>query len=178
MDQKKTFDDLIKIQDDGTAFFTINQPGKGTGDNYFGKFHVHCMLTANQILSAGKSYRTLLGQNMAFADSTEINLAFAISQLEQRIIKAPSFWNGGNLKDLDIIMLVLDMAVAAEEKYREIQKEEAAQALDILRKNYEEYVSSSKPSASRKKASTLGNGEDGEDQEDFELDEEESQIDE
>lgn len=175
MDQKSLFKEQIKVQDDGTAFFTINKPGKGTGENYFGKFHVHCMLTANQILSAGKSYRSLLGQNMAFADSTEINLAFAISQLEQRIIKSPSFWNGGNLKDLDIIMLVLDMAIAAEEIYRDQQKEEAAAALDILRKNYEEYVSSSKP-ASKKKASTLGDGDVVEDEEDVQLDEEEADI--
>lgn len=173
MDQKTLLQENIKIQDDGTAFFIVNKPGKGTGENYFGKFHVHCMLTANQILSAGRSYRSMLGQNMAFADSTEINLAFAISQLEQRIIKAPEFWNGGNIKDLDIIIYVLDLAIAAEEMFRDAQKEEAEKALAILRKNYEEYTSVSKPS--KKVASTLGDGV-VDDEEDIALDEEESEI--
>ena len=168
------FSQFVKIQDDGTAVLIVNRIGSVTGTMYSGKFKVNCVLTAHQIISSGKNYRNMLGTGIAFAEAHEINLAFSLAQMEQRIIKAPDFWQGGNLKDADIVVHVLDLAMFAEEEFRKVQKEEAAAALEIVKKNMESFTSSVKTTKSKKKADLLGSG-DMNDEESVVLDEDDTE---
>lgn len=127
----------IRFNDDGTAEFNVKLVGDVTQQTYLGKFKVISVMDPFQILNAGKRYRDLLGVNPAFASETELNLAFALAQLEYRIISAPPFWNNGNLKDLNVIMSVFDLAVQVEEEYRIDQKKRVEESLELIKSNLE-----------------------------------------
>jgi len=122
------------------------------GGTYLGSFKFRCFLNPLQQLQAGREYRELLGSNPAFASDTELQLAFAISQLKQRVIKAPPFWTSsaqeagvvGNIGDLNIIGAVLDAAMLAEEMYKKKIKEERDKILDKAIKAGEELSSKDK----------------------------------
>lgn len=165
--------DFIKVQDDGTAILKINKVGAVTGETYIGSFKVHCVLTAHQILNAGRGYRNYLGNSIAFAEKYESDLAFSLSQLEQRVISAPAFWQSGNIRDLEVVLHVADLAMEAESIFRNKQKSEAEEALKIIKKNMQSFVSAgkSKKKKTRKSADILGAGE-MDSEEDVVLDEE------
>ena len=127
----------IRFNEEGTAEFDVKLVGDVTQQTYLGKFKVVSVMDPFQILSAGKRYRDLLGVNPAFASETELNLAFALAQLEHRIIQAPPFWNNGNLKDLNVIMSVFDLSVQVEEEYRLEQKKRVEESLEIIKNNLE-----------------------------------------
>jgi hypothetical protein len=94
---------------------------------YSGHFEVKCYLTPTEQLDAGREYRNLLGANAALASETESNLSFALVQLKYRVLKSPPFWSStlqhsayaGNIPDLNIIILVLDSAIRAENLFKE-----------------------------------------------------------
>lgn len=130
-------DKEFRFNDDGTAEFQVRLIGDVTQQTYLGKFKVNSILDPFQILNAGKRYRDLLGVNPAFASETELNLAFALAQLEYRIIEAPPFWNNGRLKDLNVIMSVFDLAVEVEETYRIDQKKRVQESLELIKNNLE-----------------------------------------
>lgn len=99
---------------------------------YNGTFIFRCWLDPVRQLQAGREYREFLGQNAGMATETEANLAFALSQIKQRVIKAPPFWTStaqesgiaGNIGDFNIIAAVLDAAIRAEQIYKnKMQKE-------------------------------------------------------
>ena len=105
------------------------------GGTYTGTFVFRCYLDPLSQLQAGRQYREYLGTHGMVATDTEINLAYALSQLSQRILKAPPFWTStaqeggiqGNIGDLNVIFLVLQAADKAEELFKEkIQKERDA----------------------------------------------------
>lgn len=127
----------IRFNDEGTAEFQVRLVGDVTQQTYLGKFKVVSVMDPFQILSAGKRYRDLLGVNPAFASETELNLAFALAQLEYRVLDAPPFWNNGRLKDLNVIMSVFDLAVEAEEQYRLEQKKRVEESLELIKSNLE-----------------------------------------
>lgn len=117
MDKK---DKSFELSENGTfGFFEINSTGETTGSMYMGKFKVLTVLDPEQKLSAGREYRSLLGPNPAFASDLEANLAFALAQLRHRIVEPAPFWNGGRVKDENIILEVLDKALAVELFYRD-----------------------------------------------------------
>jgi hypothetical protein len=94
---------------------------------YAGTFRFRCFLTPTQQLAAGREYRDLLGQNLALAAPHESMLAWALSQLKQRVITSPPFWTSqgegniaGDIPDEEVITIILDAAIAAEEKYKAI----------------------------------------------------------
>ncbi len=110
---------------------TANWPMPNTkgdyGGTYTGTFTFRCFLTPTQLLAASKKYRELLGPNAIFAPEHEGHVAYALTQLEHRILKSPPFWtqplqNGemaGNIPDLNIILMVLDAASRAQALYIE-----------------------------------------------------------
>jgi hypothetical protein len=103
--------------------------------SYSGTFVFSCYLTPIQQLEAGREYRSLLGSHGPMSSETEANIAFALSQLKYRVISAPPFWNStkqgsgyaGDIPDLNILALILEKAIMAENLFKEsIQKERDA----------------------------------------------------
>lgn len=93
---------------------------KGT---IIGTFTLRPFLMPMQELEAGRDRRRLLGELEQYANAEERYLALCLSELRQRIINAPPFWNtsemfgGGQEKDL--IFKVADAAFYAENLFTE-----------------------------------------------------------
>jgi len=126
----------IVLNGDGTATWTLDMEGKIHG-TYRGTFVFRCFLTPTQTIAAGRELRELLGTDPDTAPKLESYMAFSLTQLKQRIIKAPPFWAStlqqstyqGDIPDEEVIDAVLNAAVNAELKYKEqLQKKRA----DIL----------------------------------------------
>lgn len=124
----------IKI-DGNVAIWTMRMEGLIHG-TYAGQFKFRCVLPPTQRISANAKYRAMLGANPTLAGEHESALAYALTQLEVRVIEAPPFWTesvqksgeAGDLEDDNIIMAALDAAIASEVMYRESlvkRKEEA-----------------------------------------------------
>ena len=116
--------------------------------SYKGAFEFFCYLSPTQQLEAGREFRAFVGSQGASASETELNLAYALSQLKFRIKSAPPFWNAtkqdssyaGDIPDLNIIMLVLKAADRAEELFKEILFEERQALLERSLKAAEEIL--------------------------------------
>jgi hypothetical protein len=128
------------IIDNGYAIWDINT-SEPVGGTYMGTFKFRCVLSPLQIIEADRDYRDLLGPNPAMVDPLAENLAYALSQLKQRVVQAPPFWTetqarfgGAHIKDTNVIDLALKAAFEAEIKYREELKENHKAATDRLRK--------------------------------------------
>jgi len=146
MEDKKKPEDLILNPIDGTAVWTLREEGDTLGQTYSGKFIFKCYLTPTDILSIGRLYRDLIGHDYGHlnikdgeliverdSSDQERYLAFAISQLSKRIVKAPPFWStqslvNGDIPDINILLMALDRAITSEQLYKEDlakKKEEA-----------------------------------------------------
>ena len=115
---------------------------------YTGTFEFRAFLDPLRQLEAGRQYRELLGSLGNFADETEVRLAFALTQLKYRILKAPPFWSStlqesgiaGNIGDINIVALVLEAANTAETLYRDKMKTERDGLVDKAIKLAEQRV--------------------------------------
>ncbi len=112
-----------------TATFSVNIVGKHSKDSYMGTFKVKCLLSPLEEIAADKRYRDLLGANSHLAQEHIRQQAFALAQLEQRVIEMPPFWEndllpGGHIKDSNVLLHILDQAVEAQEKYITGKEEE------------------------------------------------------
>jgi hypothetical protein len=115
--------------DGDVSTWEMRMEGNVSG-TYVGVFKFKCYLTPLQAIAAGKEQRELLGSNMALATDHESFLAYALTQLKQRIIQAPPFWASaspnkaieGDLPDENIIEAVLDAAIRSELKYKTDRK--------------------------------------------------------
>lgn len=112
-----------------TAKFTVNITGRHSKQSYMGTFRVKCLLSPLEEIAADKRYRDLLGSNSHLAQEHVRRQAFALSQLEQRIIEMPAFWEndiipGGHIQDDNVLLDVLDMAIEAQEKYIALKAQE------------------------------------------------------
>jgi hypothetical protein len=122
--------------DGAVATWEMRMEGNVSG-TYVGVFKFRCYLTPLQSIAAGREQRELLGNNMALATEHESFLAYALTQLKQRIISAPPFWASaspnksieGDLPDENIIEAVLDAAIRSELKYKEEKKKKKEEAL-------------------------------------------------
>lgn len=126
--------DLILNSLDNTASWTMREEGDTLGATYAGTFVFKCFLSPLDTLASGRLYRELLGPNPNDATETERFIAFILSQLSKRIVKAPPFWNTdsmiqGNIPDVNILTLVLDRAMSAEMIYKEGLNQRRAEAL-------------------------------------------------
>lgn len=123
-----------------TATFPINVVGKLTKNSYMGTFKVKCLLSPLEEIAADKRYRDLLGDNSHLAQEHIRQQAFALAQLEQRVIEMPPFWEndllpGGHVKDTNVVLHLLDMAIEAQEKYINIKEKEHKERQKRLTKN-------------------------------------------
>jgi hypothetical protein len=121
--------------DGSVATWEMKVEGSISG-TYAGTFRFRCFLTPLQIITAGREYRELLGSNMSLANEHESMLAWALSQLKQRVISAPPFWNSqadsslpGDIPDEEVITTILDAAIASENKYKDQLKKRKEDAL-------------------------------------------------
>jgi hypothetical protein len=122
-----------------TATFTINMVGRHSKDTYMGTFKVKCLLSPLEMIAADKRYRDLLGANSHLAQENIRQQAFALAELEQRVIDMPPFWEndslpGGHIKDANVLLHILDMAVEAQEKYISTKENELKDRQDRLTK--------------------------------------------
>lgn len=116
------------------------------GGTYTGVFRFRCFLDPLKELQAGREYRELLGTFATQATDTESKLAWALSQLKHRIIKAPPFWTStlqdsgyaGNIGDMGILTLVTDAAFRAEVLFKAKIQKEHNEALELAIKISEE----------------------------------------
>lgn len=119
------------------ATFGINVIGERSNNTYMGRFKVKCLLAPTEEISADKLYRDLLGNNSHLAQERVRQLAFALSQLQYRIIESPEFWvnsniGGGHITDENVILDVLDKAVEAQESYLAQKKQELKERQEKL----------------------------------------------
>lgn len=111
------------------AVFDVNLIGDKTNTTYMGTFKVKCLISPLEEIEADRVYRELLGANSHLAQEHVRQQAFALSQLQQRVLEAPVFWEntilgGGHIQDRNVIMYILDRAIQAQEEYVEGKKKE------------------------------------------------------
>lgn len=127
----------ITLNDDGTASFSINLIGNINRQTYMGNFKVKCILSPLEFIKSDKLYRELLGNDSANAHSKARANAFALAQLQYRVIESPPFWEnreigGGHVEDDNVLSEVIELAIQAEEKYRNSKIEESKRLQEIL----------------------------------------------
>ncbi len=129
----------IILNEDGTASFTINVIGFSTKDSYQGLFKVKCLLNPLQELAVSRLNRELIGDKPEYADQNTSQLAFALTQLSERVVEAPPFWNTGdelpgNIKDANVIVEVLELAIEAQEKFLKQKQDEYNKNQELIKK--------------------------------------------
>jgi len=112
-----------------TATFSVNILGRHSKQSYMGTFRVKCLLSPLEEIAADKRYRDLLGNNSHLAQEHIRQQAFALAQLEQRVLDMPAFWEndniaGGHIKDDNVLLEILDKAIEAQQKYIEQKDQE------------------------------------------------------
>lgn len=124
------------------AKFDVNILGEFTNQSYIGTFRVRCILSPLEDIAADRKYRELLGDNYHLSRQDVRDKAFALSQLEARVISHPPFWEnhrigGGHIPDSNVLLEVLDKAIEAQEKYLAERKKEMEEKQEILTKAVE-----------------------------------------
>jgi hypothetical protein len=133
----------ITINVDGTSTWMISQHGPIKG-LYTGLFKFRCYLTPLQQIAANREYRELLGQNITMADEHITFVTYCLTQLKQRIIEAPPFWNSttsgfaGDIEDDNIVAQVLEAAIQSELKYKKVLEQRRIEAVERAKKAAEE----------------------------------------
>ena len=129
----------------GTASFHVNIEAAASRATYKGMFKVKCILSPLQYIESDSLYRKLLGKdNPQFANEYVSNLCYALSQLKYRIIEAPEWFKGaeselyGSSIDDNILLHILDLAVKAEDDYRQGTEEKYKEAKENVRKAIDE----------------------------------------
>lgn len=134
--------------ENGIATWTMQPTNGEVQGTYTGTFQFRCYLDPIRQLQAGREYRELIGPHALLATETEGNLAFGLTQLRHRVLKSPPFWSStlqesvfaGNIGDLNIITIVLDAAIRAENLYKEMMVKERDAILDKNIKTTEEMI--------------------------------------
>lgn len=122
-----------------TAIWNINFTAP-IGGTYQGTFKFRCYLTPIQIIDADREFRSLIGDYATkIVDQQAENYSYSLSQLKQRVIQAPPFWDdgqsripGGNIKDREVILHIFEAAIQAELKFRAMIEERHKKALEQL----------------------------------------------
>lgn len=132
------------IIDGNIATWDMRTEGPISG-TYAGTFKFRCFLTPIQKIAANREMRELLGPQMTMAPEHEANLAFALTQLKHRIVSAPPFWgtNGvlqGDIPDSNVILTILDAAIASELKYMDHLKSKKLDAISRAKKAAEQML--------------------------------------
>lgn len=134
----------VRLDEAGNALWEINMVGP-IGGTYQGLFTFRTVLSPMHLIEADRDYRDLLGKNAEFAATHVENLAYTLTQLNQRIIKYPPFWNdgvakfpGSHIRDLEVIQAVYEASVVAETKFRAQLKEKHKASIERIKEALEE----------------------------------------
>lgn len=129
----------ILLDSQGNASWEINMTAP-IGGTYQGLFQFRTILSPIQQIEADRDYRELLGPSASLVSTHVDNLAYSLSQLRQRVIKAPPFWDdgasrfkGSHIRDEEIIQAVYEAAVLSETKFRAQIKEKHKASIDRLK---------------------------------------------
>lgn len=127
----------MELKDDGTAVFTIDILGNLSKESYKGIFRVKCLLSPLEQIRADKQYREMLGNNHYLAVEHVRQQAYALSELEQRITVYPPFWEneeigGGHIPDNNVILEIFELAIEAQEKFKEEKEKELKERQKLL----------------------------------------------
>ena len=106
--------------------------------SYSGRFEFRCFLSPTQMLEAGRLYRELVGNLGALCSESDSNLAFCLSQLKFRILRAPPFWQSslsesglcGDIPDLNVLAQILDKSILSETMFKEKMAKEREAVLN------------------------------------------------
>jgi len=137
-DQKKS-----EIVIEGTtASWHLQEEGEVSG-TFSGNFRFKCFLTPTERIAANREMRALLGEHPMLTPEHESFLAYALTQLKYRIIKAPPFWNSadsgwaGDIPDINVITKVLNAAIDVEVKYKEELLKRKVDGIERAKKSVE-----------------------------------------
>lgn len=129
-----------------TATWEMKEEGPIEG-TYKGTFVFRCFLTPTATLAVGREYRELLGRYADMATEDEAFLAYALTQLKYRVLKAPPFWTSaassnftGDIPDKNVLSKILYAAVEAEVKYKENMKEKREEIIGLAKKAAEKLL--------------------------------------
>lgn len=144
MAKKKEKANLVSINlEEATATFRISaELGAVTRQTYDGVFTVRTLLEPFRKLASGRTQRALLGSMAQHATDHEHNIAFALAELQQRVLSAPPWWDsmpdlevrGSAVRDENIILMVLDSAIEAQAQYSKDLHKSSAEAIKALKK--------------------------------------------
>ena len=101
--------------------FSVNVTGETTGETFVGKFKAKQRLSHRDKLYRDERRRALLGTKSDEAPEWVQKYAEVFSQLDVRLIEAPSWWKdsaaGLDLEDDNVIVEVYKSAMKVEEDY-------------------------------------------------------------
>lgn len=126
---------------EGTATFRLTSIlGAVTRTMYTGSFTVRTVLEPTRVLAQGRIKRSLLGDKPEHATDHENNLAFSLSQLQVRILKAPPWWDSdpaqevrGGAVEENVLYAVLDLAIEAQRQYAEQIRKESKESINRIK---------------------------------------------
>lgn len=134
MSDKKVTRTDIKFEGN-VAVWDISTEGSISG-TYSGTFKFRTFLNPLQRIAADREMRELIGANPTFASQEISYLAFCLSELKQRIVESPPFWNStlqnssmaGNIPDEEVLTIIMNAAVDAQLLYKQhlLEKKEDA----------------------------------------------------
>ena len=81
----------ITLEGDTATWLMPQMNGELQG-TYTGSFRFRTFLDPLRRLQAGREYRELLGPYPDLVSEADGHLAYALSQLKQRVISSPPFW--------------------------------------------------------------------------------------
>lgn len=129
----------ILLDSQGNATWEMNMTAP-VGGTYQGVFQFRTVLSPMQQIEADRDYRELIGSNYQIIGTHVDNLAYILSQLRQRVIKHPPFWDdglsrfkGSHIRDEEVVLAVYEAAVLAETKFRKELKEKHKVAIEKLK---------------------------------------------
>ena len=115
-------------------FFESTETGDITGEKYQGTFEVRKVLTPTQKAQADKIRRDFLG-NPSIGESIDTEtaeLAFAIGQMQVRVIKSPKWYQeSNNLKnfvDSNILIELVNKVIEVELNFKKSIRDKAEKA--------------------------------------------------
>ncbi len=124
-------------KDDAEATFEISTIGDKDNKQYMGKFRVKCLLSPIEEIEANNLYRELLNNTPHLASERARQLAFALAELEYRVVECDPFWenkrlNGSHIKNTNVIHEVLDLAIEAQQKYLDMMKDDLIESQEKM----------------------------------------------
>lgn len=125
--------------EDFKAYYHHSSVGNTSGETYMGDFIFRVGLNPMMVIESDRYYRELLGGNPLVATTAAQEMAFAVSQLKYRVIKAPAWWESvfdpeSNFFDYGLLIEVLNKAIEAENSFKEQTQERLKQTQERVSK--------------------------------------------